>query len=224
MKVAIVAVVILAIAVLGIGAFVVLNKPQTTGNSSVPANSQAEDKSGQKSIAEMLALGTNLECTLSDATGTSGTVYVQNESTLRGDFVSAPGATAQNSHVILKDREIYVWTDSSTTGFKASLAETNTSFAQLKDYASGPIGDSVDVNSKVDYDCKNWAYDDSKFTLPSGVDFQDFTGLVNNIKNEAESTSPNTMTPEQKSYACQSCDSLPTEEAQTMCRESLGCN
>ena len=43
---------------------------------------------------------------------------------------------------------------------------------------SGQANASVDLNQQVDYSCKPWRADNSKFTVPSSVTFTDLSAMM----------------------------------------------
>lgn len=209
-------VVVLAVLLLGGGAFVMSqrSKPETTSTtqnnnettSTTPSNAA-------KSLVDLFSLGTSQQCSFSDGSTSSGSVYVANQK-MRGDFTYTVAQGTTNAHMIIDNGTSYIWTDGQTTGLKMKF-DASTAAA---DFDSTVKDNSVDVNKKYDYDCSNWSLDQSKFTLPSSVQFTDLSGMF-------PSTAPSSGagTTDTKALQCAACNSLPAE-SQAACKTALSCN
>jgi hypothetical protein len=130
------------------------------------------------SIRALLAKGGNTVCTVSGATseGTvSGTVYLSGGK-MRGDFKSTmSGSAGTDSHMITTASDAYVWTGSQ--GAKMSLADLESN-ANAGASASSESKTNVSLDQKVDYDCKSWSPDNSKFAPPASVNFVDLKAMM----------------------------------------------
>lgn len=216
MSKAVLAVVIaVMIAVAGIAGYLTLNRSNTTSpNATRNTSEESSQHDEAHSLRELLGLGTNLECTFSDQeTGSNGTVYVGGESQMRGDFTSVADTQTVNGHIMVDGDNMYLWTDGETQGFKASLSASQ----ELAEQSIG-IG-AFDVNKDVDYECHNWAPDNSKFTLPSNVEFQDFSAMMESMGEMMEQSGDGKTGDINQ---CAICDSLPAE-AQAQCKQALDC-
>jgi exopolysaccharide biosynthesis protein len=206
------------ILLLGIGGFFYLNSSsnkQTVKQTSVskPAtqNQQASTSLTQASIKSLLASKTPQECSFSDNTGTSnftGTIFVANGKA-SGEFnVQGPSGPIV-SHMVSDGTNAYIWTSLSKQGFKMALAEASSAAANAKN--SG----SPDVNKTLDFKCKAWSVDNSKFTLPTDITFTTF-----NMPNVSPATGgPATGS----SVACSACNSVPQGAQRTACLQALHC-
>lgn len=142
-------------------------------NLGINANVNAKAKGTFRSL---LALGKNTMCTFTSTAGgvnSSGTVYIATTGNMRGDFTTQLSSGAKNSSMIIKDGYAYVW--SGTQGAKMSVSSMNSADVKAKS------GQSVDLDSQVDYDCQDWTVDSSKFTLPSTVTFVDIGAAIKNL-------------------------------------------
>jgi len=116
-------------------------------------------------LKALLGLGKNVVCDV-DTGKESGKVYLTAGGSLSGEFTASNGTI---SHVIVKDGMAYVW--SGTQGAKLSLDYLNAS-------ASAQSSSQVNLNSEASYSCSDWTVDNSKFTLPSGVNFVDIEAML----------------------------------------------
>ena len=182
---------VIAILAIGGGVYVVSKNKQaknaelqdnadTQANANADANANANANLGinakaKGSFRSLLALGKNTQCSFTsvkDGVTSSGTVYIAASGSMRGDFTSESSSGTQTSSMILKDGYSYVW--SGSQGAKMNVATSASGSAG----ASAQTQQSVDLDSQVDYDCAAWSVDESKFTLPSGVNFLDIEAMM----------------------------------------------
>ena len=120
---------------------------------------------GSATIGGLIALGSNLECTVTisqSGAQLDGTVYLSGGK-MRSDFSTTQGSKPINSSTIMDGTYVYTWTDTSTQGYKTTAASTGVAGA-------GSHG-GVDSQTAVKYSCKPWSPVASKFTPPSNVKF-----------------------------------------------------
>lgn len=172
--------IILGVAVVGGGIYFATKSKDVDmvkdDNASQGMVEEEKDTTNTKQTFKELAMRNgSSECTFTmDVANSSstGTVYVSNGN-VRGNFSSTAGGKTYNSHMILKDqKDMYVWMDGSTTGFKMSI-DAAAQTAQDKT--------SVDPNAPYDFNCKNWNTDMSVFVLPSGVTFTSMADMMKNL-------------------------------------------
>jgi hypothetical protein len=100
----------------------------------------------------------------------SGTVYIASNGDMSGDFTSqTKTAGTVTSHMIMKGGTSYVWSGAQGAKMNVSASEATT---------ASNTNQSVDLDAQVDYDCKNWTRDDSKFTVPTNVNFVDIEAMM----------------------------------------------
>jgi len=151
----------------------------TQANANADANANANANLGvnakaKGSFRSLMALGKNTECSftsVNDSVTSSGTVYITASGNMRGDYTTTTSSGTQTSSMILKDGYSYVW--SGSQGAKMNMASLGNSAS-----AGAQAQQSVDLDSQVDYDCKDWSVDQSKFTLPTNVNFIDLEALM----------------------------------------------
>ena len=150
--------------------------PSTTGDQSA-TNTDSSDASSQTvsgpgttsgsgSIGSLLALDQNLQCnvTLStDGAQTEGMIYLSAGGKMHGDFSTTQDNNTINATTINDGTYVYSWSNLSTQGYKDTVAASATTGASTH----GGIDDSTAVN----YSCKVWSLDSSKFVPPSNITF-----------------------------------------------------
>lgn len=167
--------VILAVVVIGGGAyFLSQNKNENNvAGENQSANSATETSVETGTIKSLVAAGKTQQCTFSskeDATQSSGTMFFANGK-MRGDFNTTTENVKVASHMIYDGSTSHFWTDGSTTGFKMTLDENAKADANTQ-------SQGLDPNKNFEFDCKSWSADNSKFDLPSGVQFTDLSAMT----------------------------------------------
>lgn len=184
---------IIAVLAIGGGAYVVTkNKAaknaELEGNLETEANAKADENANENanlginvkakgSLRSLLGLGQNSMCTFSSTVGdttSSGTFYIASDGDMSGKFEIKTGTQATiTSNMIVKDDVSYVW--SGNQGAKMNVAELK---ADTKTEGVQGGGEYVDLDAEMDYDCSSWVRDDSKFIVPSTVNFMDLDALL----------------------------------------------
>ena len=212
--------------VIGVVIFLVIGGGDKNGEQKAGDESSEQEQKmmqdGPKSLKELMALNAKQKCEFNDQTNvhsTEGVVYFDN-GRMRGNFAAQSDSGAVNSHMIVKDNEVYVWEDGLGSAFKMSLSN-------VSDQDNGD-SKSVDLDEKVDYRCEDWKVDSSVFDLPSGVDFQDFSAMMEAVMpegamGEEEAASMPANGQNLKALQCAACDQAPVE-SRAQCLQALGCN
>jgi hypothetical protein len=181
---------IVAILAIGGGTYVATKNKQAKNveledNLDTQANAKADENANvnanlgvnanaKSSLRSLFGLGRSTKCTFTNTTAdvsSSGTIYLGANGDMHGEFESKVGTQdAISSHMIVKNGVSFVW--SGTQGMKMSATSTAdaSAEAQTKQY--------VDLDAQMDYDCSAWTRDESKFTVPTGVNFVDFDALL----------------------------------------------
>lgn len=178
---------------------------------------QKNDNSGgifSGSLKDLMTKGEDAQCTWSsgsDVAKSSGTVYV-NGNKFYQEFSTTQGELGEIKSYILNDGEwVYQWNSMSKMGTKMQASEVK----KMADDAqkNSPIDmdikpneegrRNIDLNNKVDYNCQKWNVDASKFVLPSDIQFNDLSQMLNNM--------PKAIDGQTKIDVCQMCDKLPAE-------------
>ncbi len=185
---------------------VATQNPQTTAAEEKPANIQ-------KSIKDLLTSGQAQKCTYKDKMAEvdiEGTVYVAGGK-MRSDYTSKTGGQTIIGHMVVSDNKSYIWTDGQSMGMMMA-------FDPNKTPETAPTGSqSVDVNKLIDYNCSGWTTDNSVFTPPPNIKFQN----LGEVKTPTGTTGVKTTTPSQDQ--CAVCDYL-TGDEKTQCKTALKCN
>lgn len=208
--------------VIGGGAYLLLNGSNDTSESisdtgagsmeSVSEAVIAEDgdvpESFNGTMAQLLALGKNITCEFTqndDEMQGIGTVYISGDR-MRGDFkmMFKQGDSSMEASMIQKDGIGYAWGNSPFGPFSTKV---NIEEDDGKDQP-------VDFDEELDYSCKKWRVDNSKFNLPTGVKFDDINAEVQQINENTELL---------QNAQCGACDQIPDPAGKAQCQAMLGC-
>src|SRR3989344_4398939 len=192
----------------------------TSGRSKKDTKSGTETTQDQlaaespKSLKELLALGKSQKCTYSEANN-QGMFYFA-DGKMRGDFTSSSnaGQTVQ-SHMMSDSEYMYSWSDGTESGIKIKIDANQE--AQSTNQQS-----SVDVNRQMNYNCSSWSVDDSKFSLPTNIKFQDFNSMMPQGGSGGSGSAGGSASGsvDYKAQQCAACDSL-TGDDKTQCKTAL---
>jgi hypothetical protein len=183
--------VIILLLILGAGGFLFMKyskapaMPQTQ-STNTQTGKPTSNNSTSDSILSLLSGGKNVNCSITypDSKGT-GSIFVSDKK-FAGDFTTKDSSGKETTgHMISDGTFMYVWSAAMTTGIKVNL-ENAKNMAQ-----NSAVSKSFDVNQKVGLNCSPWLPDNSKFTVPTNVKFQDMSELLKQFQPQT-TTAPKT--------------------------------
>lgn len=174
------------------------------------------DSSMKGSMFDLLKSGDNLVCTFNSTSETGdveGTTYISNNK-MRGDFVIKDGISNMTSSMISDGEWLYSWSSAMPQGMKMKLDQFADQDSTNPDTpVSNENTDQTpldDLKQDYDYDCDSWSVDASKFVIPTDVTFVDYSETLKQMQ-------------QQSGDMCQTCDSIPNEDAKAQCRSAYNC-
>ena len=189
-------------------------------NESTPANTESQTGNDSTaftgSITDLFKRSENVTCNFSSTDQTSnasttGTIYLASDQKMRGDFTTTTTEGTFTSHVINDSEYMYSWGDQLPQGMKMKAIDPE---AVNNDQ---PTPDSpshgVDLNQEFTYDCSSWTVDQSKFTPPSNIQFQDFTQQMEQLQKSSQGF---------EHLKCNACQQLSGDQ-KTQCLQAMGC-
>ncbi len=146
------------------------------------------EQSQSSSLRELLAIGKNQKCTVTTTstdddgtkTDTVGTIYISGKKMAQDVSVTSTDKEIpkMNMRMISDGSFMYSWNvDSKSQGMKMKIVEP----AEEESKGGNSQGGAVDLDEKVAMKCTNWIVDNSKFTIPSDVQFTDLSEMMKNI-------------------------------------------
>lgn len=203
MNIKLLAGIVAAVLVLGGAYYFLSSKDEST------VNSPQEEESIKNRFASLVQSGKSYECTFEyndEENISTGKVYMAaGAERLRGDFnVTDSAAGAMEVHMIRDGGYNYLWGSTMPQGIKMAVTNEEMLF---EDDTNSP------VDENVDYECRSWNVDNSKFSLPSDVEFQDMTAFQANMEASMGAGA----------NQCAACDMIGDANAKASCKAAMGC-
>lgn len=210
-------IVIVILLALGAGAFVLSNKTPKTSvlNDQMTPGAQTQNANQKKSLKDLMGLGLTQECKFTDSvSGSQGVVHTQGNK-IHGQFTINLESQTMVSNMLSDGENIYIWSEGQPQGMKMAISS-------MDDFSDAPEDQkgSVDLNQQVDYSCGVWVVDPSVFEIPTNIEFQDLSALMQETQQMMEEVQEESSST--KIEQCEACDSLPGS-AKDSCRQALGC-
>jgi hypothetical protein len=135
-------------------------------------------------LSDILKKGQNYACTFgyddTEDSTYSGTMYIAADGNkMRAEFLTIlPDGQQVTSHMLSDGEYSYTWTDQYAQGYKTKLSSED--LAEMDFYSEfidedGSFSGGSELDSDVNYSCKPWRVDNSKFVAPSNVQFIDLS-------------------------------------------------
>jgi len=182
-----------------------------------------EEEMFSGSFFDLVKRGKNVKCTFSDNSEDSsseGTIYVSG-SKARNDFVAKMNEGEDfESHSIVHGEYIYVWSSAGEQGTKMKLSDIEAQQEEMptaEDMKEAYQG-YKDLQDEVDFKCRPWIPDNSKFNPPSNIEFVDMGEMMQQMQEQM------TQFQEDTKSMCGMCDMMPSEEEKAECKANLDCD
>jgi hypothetical protein len=176
----------------------------------------------KSSLEELVASGQPVSCTFSKALedgSQSGTVYV-GTSKMRGDMQVTSSEGSFPMHIIRDGDWTYTWGgplgDNQGVKLKASTAQREV----------GSSVDGPDMAEQMDMECQPWSVEESRFEIPSDVQFMEL-GSLGALASPSPAVSAGIPggaggSIDMKQMQCAACNQIPEDQRQ-QCLQILGC-
>lgn len=175
---------VIVVIILGVGGFMLFqnaNKAMTPGT---PQNNTG-------SVKDLLTGAGNMECNYKDEDGRETHAYIKNGK-VRAEIVSTN--SSENGSVIFADDTIYIW--NAQGAFKMQIPDETMNQDLSQNQAFSQKEDLMESLEKYKESCKSANPDDSLFTPPANVNFQDFSQMMQGLPTGTPS-SDNSQMPSQ---------------------------
>lgn len=221
------------------------------GNSSTDQRNteQTQNRTSMRnSLRDFMTMpGESMKCTYSstDATSqitTEGTTYVA-QGKVRTDSTITNGTKVTTSSSIIDGDVMYAWGSDMPHGMKMSLRAMGSATADADRGADTMgIGDrAAGFDQQYDYSCEPWTADGSYFAKPAGVQFTDYTEMMQGMSGmmqdtrvnaqggtdagmmDGEMIMPGTPGAAQNAMMCAACEQAPDAESKAQCKAAMGC-
>lgn len=152
---------------------------QTGQTNSGQTNTGSSQAMSHRTMNELRLEAENRKCTftstLEDGSQSNGTIYIDADKRMRGDFDLTKDGENTKSSMIIRDDTQYLWQQSSKQGVKMAISEI---LNQNNQNPNQSATEGTDTNTPVDFTCSAWRVDDAMFTPPADVTFSDMTSVM----------------------------------------------
>ena len=186
-------------------------------NNTVEEINKNEEESFFGSMQDLLTRGNSVKCTYNVVDGEGeaiGVLYIaDNKVRSEMDIVEKETGKKMEVDSIITEDWMYTWNSFMPQGTKMNIKEMQGEANE--DYSQ----DEADkMREETDYKCRPWIPDNSKFVVPTDIEFRDMTEMMQGfdmgeIEENVEKAS---------AKLCEMCEML-TGEARDICRADAGC-
>ena len=163
--------------------------PTGTENQAGEDKTTPTEQSQSSSLRDLLAMGQNQKCTVSTSavdetdgtkTDTQGTIYISGKKMAQEVIVTSTDKEmpSVNMSMVSDGTYMYTWNpQKKDQGMKLKITESEGTTETKGNTAKG----AVNFDEKVNVKCSPWIVDNSKFTVPTDVNFTDLSEVMKNI-------------------------------------------
>lgn len=152
-------------------------------------DSTAKNITGNGSLLELIGLGQSISCTYTYTDAEmgegSGTGFFDN-GRMRIDYQVTEGESTFDGHMINDGKRMYSWSASPEGSFAMVMdvsAEEGTD-EQNAEYDTETEG-MESLEEDVNYDCKRWHIEESRFIPPTDIEFTDMSAMLERMHGGA---------------------------------------
>lgn len=159
---------------------------------------QSDEETFNGSLKQLIGAGKTAECSFQfnnpDGNGaTTGLVYVDGVRSRSEIRVRAEGREETNTInmdlISVSDGEMaYMWDEGQKTGTKYNIAEMEKLGKEMQEGQENTDQNQVQKNweEMYDYRCKKWRVDESKFNIPTDIEFTDMMEQMKQAQEQME--------------------------------------
>ena len=209
--------IILLLVVAGGGFFFLKSSKAPIKTQTQSANTQAAKpttgNATSDSILSLISGGKTVNCSITypDNKGT-GSIYVSDKKFAGDSTTKDSDGKETTGHMISDGTFMYIWSAAMPTGIKVNL-ENAKNMTQ-----NSAVSRSFDVNQKVGLKCSPWLADNSKFTVPTNIKFQDMSELLKQFQPQVTTAPAETG---KQTGGSSPCDQVPAGAARTACENAM---
>ena len=170
-----------------------------------------KDGNYYETMTNLMERGKSMKCTYTqkvDEEIANGIVYMADKNARIEITVSSGG----KMYAIMDHDWHYSWTEGSSKGYKMT-AEAAELDKKMKEKVS-------DLSKDIDFSCKPWKKDSSKFKTPSNIEFEDMSEMMAGLE---DMPSQEEMEAEANKMICELCKNAPASEMEE-CLDGVVCD
>jgi len=175
-------------------------QPQTINTQSTKTGN---NNSTTASILSLLSGGKNVSCSITYPNNQGAGIVFVSDKKFAGEFTMKEASGREIiGHSVSDGIYVYVWSSAMPTGIKISFADAKSTVQNAQ------ANQGIDINQKVGLKCSPWLPDNSKFIIPSNIEFKDMSQLLKQVQPQTGiGNSP--------------CNQIPAGPAKTACLNTM---
>ena len=186
-------------------------------------NKQEEEESFFGSMKDLMTRGKSLKCTYEDDTNDGGKVvgvlYVA-DNKAKSEVEFEEENMKGTAHALIDGDWMYSWASFMPQATKMNISTISDGQEFDAEEEAGTLGKALD------YKCRPWIKDGSKFKLPAGVEFKDVTQDMKKLTETMKDMDTGEMETSLQAVTeqlCEMCENAPDEETKAQCKADAGC-
>ncbi len=148
------------------------NKPQEIA--------KVAEKSFNGSLKELMDAGKTAKCSYASDDGKAQYVLYASPT---GEARIEGKVGIMDSTAIINREFMYVWSSASNHGVKSNMSDMEAMANKMPvvQNDTSPTGADFYNNEDIKFVCKSWKLDEKKFEIPSDIQFQDISAMMQNL-------------------------------------------
>jgi major membrane immunogen (membrane-anchored lipoprotein) len=144
------------------------------------------------SILDLAKMGKNVKCTYkfdNEEAAMEGTVYVSGSKTRSDIKIKISDGTENDSTTITDGEWMYMWSTAAEQGTKMNIKDMEQMAEKYKtegDAEEDSNNQYKNQTQDVDYKCRPWVVDNSKFNIPTNIEFIDMNEMMKGLLEMSE--------------------------------------
>ena len=146
-------------------------------------NKENESGSGDgnyfETMQDLMARGKSMKCTYTqevEGGGTAtGVVYMADKNARTEITIKEANSPFGKMYALVNQEWVYSWNDTSSEGYKIAL-EASEMGEKNKETVSN-------LSEEIDFECKSWKKDNSKFKVPTNIEFKDMSEMMEGFED-----------------------------------------
>jgi flagellar basal body-associated protein FliL len=177
---------------LGVGGYFYMSSKGTLQKAPIGAGSNNSSSNVFTSIKDALSKSLSLKCTYKDEKGIQTTTYIKGGA-IRV-MMEEVKEKEQSNNVILKDKKMYMWNEITKTGIIFTMTEPKISPVKVAGkIPEAPTNKDASLLAEIEKykdSCRAEIIEDSFFTPPADVKFQDMSAFTESLMKRVPTANP----------------------------------
>ena len=196
---------------------------QTEDAETSSSDEQTENEDGNyfETMKDLMERGKSMRCTYTqkiDESGeiATGVIYMADKSARTEITIKEGADSVGKMHAIVDQEWTYSWVEGSSKGFKMTLEAS-----ELSEKNEEAVSD---MSKEIDFECKSWKKDNSKFKAPANIEFQDMSEIMGGLGDMDLEKELKDAEIAGNEMLCEMCKNAPTPELVAECLGDIVCD